>query len=183
MATASLIQDFNVSESSRALGLLPPQRLGRKLWAPMLVMAVMAFPIAAVLGIVRGSLVADGDSPDTVALLGQLTTAVMFIGFAAVFAAIVFSIARILGALRTGGGEIQEAAGGKIVTLKMPGTAKLMIGLMMMAMMGLLFAVIVHVVLGFLAADAVNDGNTGRPSFFVRLRVSLRLPIESACPT
>ncbi|MDA1347380.1 MAG: hypothetical protein O3A47_00695 [Chloroflexi bacterium] len=162
MATASLIQDFDVSESSRALGLLPPMRLGRKLWAPMLLMAVMAFPVAAVLGIVRASLVADGDSPDTVALLGQLTTAVMFIGFATVLAAIVFAIARILGALRTGGGEIQEAVGGKVVTLNLPGTAKLMIVLMMMAMMGLVFAVIVHIVLGFVAADAVNDGNAGR---------------------
>ena len=37
-----------------------------------------------------------------------------------------------------------------------------MIALMMMAMMGLVFAVIVHIVLGFVAADAVNDGNAGR---------------------
>ena len=78
------------------------------LWAPMLLMAVMAFPIAAVLGIVRASLAANGDSPDTAAALGQVVTGVMFIGFASVFAAIVFAIARILGALRTGGGEIRR---------------------------------------------------------------------------
>ena len=125
-------------------GLLAPHRMGRMLWAPMLVMAVMAFMIAAILGIVRAALVADGDDADTVALLGQFIPAVMFIGFASVLSSIVFAIGRILGALRTGGGEIQEAAGVGVRTLNMPGTAKLMLLLMMMAMMGLLFAVIVH---------------------------------------
>ena len=124
------------------------------LWAPMFLMAIMAFPIAAVLGIIRASAVASGDSPDTVAVLGQVVPGVMFIGFASVLAAIVFSIARILGVFRTGGGEIQEAVGGRVVTLNMPGTAKLMVLLMMMAMMGLVFAVVVHFVLAAVASGA-----------------------------
>ncbi len=160
MATASSAQEYDVTESDGAPDLNLPQKMGRMLWAPMILMAVMAFPIAAILGIVRATLVANGDNPATVALLGQFVTAVMFIGFASVLAAIVFAIARILGELRTGGGEIQEAAGVRVRTLNMPATAKLMILLMMMAMMGLVFAVIVHFVLGVVAANAVTDGNT-----------------------
>ena len=160
MATASSAQEYDVTESDRAPDLNLPQKMGRMLWAPMILMAVMAFPIAAILGIVRATLVANGDNPATVALLGQFVTAVMFIGFASVLAAIVFAIARILGELRTGGGEIQAAAGVRVRTLNMPATAKLMILLMMMAMMGLVFAVIVHFVLGIVAANAVTGGNT-----------------------
>ena len=163
MATASSTREYDFTESTEAPGLLHPQRLGRMLWAPMFLMAVMAFPIAAILGIVRASLVADGDSADadTVAMLGQFVPAVMFIGFASVLASIVFAIGRILGALRTGGGEIQEAVGLGVRTLNMPATAKLMLLLMMMAMMGLMFAVITHLVLGIVVSDAVSEGNTG----------------------
>jgi hypothetical protein len=59
----------------------------------------------------------------------------MAIGFAAVFAAISFAIARILGAFRKGGGDVQEAAGTEVRTLKMPLTAKLFIAVMAMGMM------------------------------------------------
>ena len=155
MATASLSQSqFDVSVGSRTPELLLPQRMGRMLWAPMLLMAVMAFPIAAVLGIVRAIGVADGDAANTLAVLGQVTPGVMFIGFTAVFSAIVFTIARILGALRRGGGEVQEAVGGQVVTPRMPATAKFMIALMAMAMMALVFAVIVHFVLAARASGA-----------------------------
>ena len=164
MATASMTMQYDVTESDRALGLNMPQTRGRIMWKPMLLMAVMAFPIAAVLGIVRATLVPDGDpaDADTIALLDQFTTAVMFIGFASVLSAIVFSIGRILGTLRTGGGEFQEAAVGKVKTFEMPGSAKLMLMLMMMAMMGLVFAIVIHFVLGIVVADAISDGNASR---------------------
>ena len=164
MATASMTMQYDVTESDRALGLNMPQTMGRIMWKPMLLMAVMAFPIAAVLGIVRATLITDGDpaDADTIALLGQFTTAVMFIGFTAVLSAIVFAIARILGALRTGGGELQEAVGGGVKTVVMPGSAKLMLMLMVMAMMGLVFAIVAHFVLGIVVADAISDGNASR---------------------
>lgn len=160
MATAdSLIHGgFQVTVSDRAPEMILPQQMGRALWKPMLIMAVMAFPIAAILGIVRALAVADGDQQSTVAALGQFVPAVMFLGIASVFAAIVFAIARILGTLRTGGGQVQETAGRRVLTLKMPATAKAMIGFMMMAMMMLVFAVIVHIILGIAVADAVNEG-------------------------
>lgn len=136
-----------VTISDRPPGPNLPQKLGTLLWAPMLLMALMAFPAALALAIYRSNLVAQGTAPATVAALGQLVPAAMFLGFASVFAAISFAIARILGVLRTGGGTVQAAAGRKVHTLKMPITGQLFILLMVMAMMLLLLAVGAHVAL------------------------------------
>ncbi len=164
MATAAIRRhgEYIVKASDGAPSMILPQKLGTWLWRPMLVMAIMAFPVAFILAAFRADLVANGTTTSdaaSAAALGQYVTAVMFLGFASVFAAIVFAIARILGVLRTGGGQVQEASGSQVLTLKMPGTAKAMLLLMMMAMMMLLFAVVAHVVLGVVINDAVLDGN------------------------
>lgn len=124
-----------------------PQRVGRALWAPMLVMALIAWPVALVLGVWRSQAVSDGDL-QTAAALGQFVPAVTFLGFTVVFSAIAFAIARILGEFRVGGGRVQRAAGVPIHTLMMPNTAKAFITTMAMAMMLLLGAVVAHVVVG-----------------------------------
>ena len=77
----------------------------------------------------------------------------MFIGFAAVFAAISFAIARILGEFRKGGGDFQQSTGRAVKTLKMPLTARLFILSMAMAMMTIIAAVILHFIF---AADIDN---------------------------
>ena len=154
--------EFAVTASDRALGLNLPQKLGTWLWVPMLLMGVMAYPVAFILGAIRANLVATGTTISdaaNVAALGQYTTAVMFIGFASIFGAIVFAIARILGAFRTGGGGVQETSGRQVLTLAMPATAKGMIVLMMMGMMMLVFAVVVHVILGINVSTAVLNGD------------------------
>jgi hypothetical protein len=145
--------DFDVETSVRSLGRNLPQRIGHRLALPMLGMAVMAFPAALVVGIVRASKISDGASPATIEELKHVGAGLMFLGFAAVFAAISFAIAGILGEFRKGGGEVQEAAGRIVQTLKMPLTAKLFIGLMAMAMMTLLATVALHFAF---AADIVN---------------------------
>jgi hypothetical protein len=122
----------------------------------MLAMAVMAFPVGVLLGAIRANEIATGGSESTIAALGHAIPAVNFIGFASVFAAITFAIARILGEFRVGGGAVQEAAHTPVKTLKMPATAKLMIGGMMMAMMGLVAAVVLH----FVAASAISGGSS-----------------------
>jgi hypothetical protein len=119
----------------------------------MLAMAVMTFPAALVVGIVRASKISDGASPATVEELKHVGAGLMFLAFASVFAAISFAIARILGQFRTGGGEVQEAAGRIVQTLKMQLTAKLFLGLMAMAMMTLLATVALHFAF---AADITN---------------------------
>lgn len=153
---------FDVIETERPLGPNIPQRIGRLLWAPMLAMGLMAFPAALVLAGLRGSYVASGADEAAVAALGQLVPAAMFLGFASVFAAISFAIARILGVLRVGGGQVQAACARPCQTLRMPITGHIFIGLMAMAMMTLLAAVAAHVVLGIAAATAVtaNDSAT-----------------------
>ena len=146
--------EFLVSVSDGNPGLNLPQRVGKALWFPMFVMAIVAFPVAIVLGMVRASAVADGDAA-TAATLGHVTSGVMFIGMMSVFSAIVFAIARILGAFREGGGTIQGAAGRRILTLVMPSPSKATIALMMMGMMMLLFGIVAE----FVLAGAVNDAN------------------------
>jgi hypothetical protein len=148
MTASTLAANFELETSSRALDPTLPQRLGRTLWAPMLGMALMAFPIALVIGFARSAAVADGSDPATIAALGHIGPAFMFLGFASVFAAISFAIARILGVMRTGGGSVQEAAGRSVKTLRMPITGKVFIGLMVAAMMAIVLAVIAHFVIG-----------------------------------
>jgi hypothetical protein len=153
MATTRIRSDFDVEVSDRGLGYNLPQRVGRALWLPMLAMALMAFPAGVVLGAVRAGAIASGGSQKAVAALGQFAPAANFLGFAAVFAAISFAIARILGAFRVGGGQVQEAAGRRVQTLRMPWTGKVFLGVMAMAMMTLVGAVAVHAIVGAAIAN------------------------------
>ncbi|MGF1616877.1 MAG: hypothetical protein ACFCU2_03600 [Acidimicrobiia bacterium] len=145
MTTNTTTPEYEVANRSPGYNL--PQKMGRRLWAPMFAMAIMAWPVALILAIVRAAEVASAN-PDalTIARLGQVIPGVMFIGFLSVFAAISFAIARILGAFRKGGGEVQEATRRSVHTLKMPVTAKLFLALMMMAMMAIAVAVVLHFV-------------------------------------
>ena len=154
-STTTTSNDFPIEVSSQGLGYNKPQRMGRKLWAPMWVMAIMAFPAALILGIVRADAIDSGKAETTIAALGHLTTGIMFIGFTAVFTAVSFAIARILGEFRKGGGEVQELVSSEVRTLKMPPTAKIFILGMAMGMMTLLIASIIHLVV----AAQVSSGS------------------------
>ena len=81
---------YRYDVTAQAPGANLPQRIGAKLWLPMLAMALMAFPVALGLAIARSTKIADGGSPATIAALGHFVPAAMFIGFASVFAAIAF---------------------------------------------------------------------------------------------
>ncbi len=152
--TATL-QDFDYVTSDHSLGFNRPQQMGRRLWFPMFVMALMAFAVGFILGIIRADEIATGGSEETITRLGHLVPAFMFLGFMALFTAVSFAISRILGEFRAGGGDVQEAAGGEVYTLRMPPTATAFMLLMMMGMMTLLVSVVLH----FVAAAAVGAGN------------------------
>lgn len=157
MASALQPTAFRTTVSDRTLGLNLSQRIGTRLWLPMFVMGVMAFPVGVILAGIRADEVSTGGSPDTIAALGHVVTAANFVGFASVFAAISFAIARILGEFRTGGGKLQEASGRKVRTLRMPATGKAFIRLMAMAMMTLVAAVVLHIIAGAaIAGDSAN---------------------------
>ena len=134
--------EHKVVGSEKSLGYNQPQLAGRKLWLPMFLMAPMGFAVAFILAIVE----ADTARTDVADLqtLRHLVPAFMFIGFLGVFSAITFTVARILGAFRKGGGDVQETAGGEVQTLKMPATAKAMLGFMMMGMMAMIAGIVGH---------------------------------------
>jgi hypothetical protein len=169
MATTLNLKEFHVKVTDRAVGRNIPQRMGRALWLPMLVMALMAFPAGVILAGVRAQAIASNGSAKTIAALGQFVPAVNFIGFASVFASISFAIARIFGELRVGGGEVQEAAGRKVETLETPAAAKIFIGGMAMATMLLIGAVVLHVVAGTAIANgsAYALGKAGQWSIWL----------------
>lgn len=148
---------YNVDITADNLGRNLPQRVADRLWAPMLAMALMAFPAAVVLAVVRADLVAGGATADaaTITQLHHVSAGVMFLGFAAVFSAITFAIARILGEFRSGGGSVQATAGTDVHTLRMPGSAKGMLVGMMMAMLLILVPVVLH----FVAAASIGSAS------------------------
>jgi hypothetical protein len=144
---------FTTVKSKESLGYNTPQKMGRRLWLPMFVMALMSWGVGFVLSIVEAG--TDRTDIGTLQNLGHLVPAFMFIGFLGIFASITFAVAKILGDFRMGGGEVQALTGAEVHTLKMPATAKVMLGLMMMGMMVMAAGIVVH----FIAA-ASFDGVT-----------------------
>ena len=124
---------FHTVGSEHSLGENLPQRAGGQLWLPMFVLALMGWTVGMVLAIIEAA--TDRSEASTLQDLSHLVPGFMFIGFLGIFSAITFAIARILGTLRRGGGDVQETSGAEVQTLKMAGTAKLMLVLMAMGMM------------------------------------------------
>lgn len=145
--TATSPTTFPTKSSDRGLGYALPHRMGRALWAPMWLLAIMAFAVGFILAIARANVLTDFGPGDIGALrLGHLVPAFMFIGFLTVFAAVSFAIARILGAFRKGGGEVQEQIASTVETLRMPVSARVFMAMMMMGMMLIGVMVVLHFV-------------------------------------
>lgn len=111
------------------------------MWLPALVMGAMAILAAIGLGIAQADAARDLGEGFSAArkadfeTLKPLTAGTLFLGEALVLSGISFLLATILGALRWGGGEVQESVGGAVKTLKMPWSAWAFLGLMMMGVM------------------------------------------------
>lgn len=107
------------------------------MWLPALVMGGMAIVGAIGLGIAQADAAHalragfSAGSQTDFETLKPLTAGTLFLGEALVLAGISFLLATILGALRRGGGEVQESAGALVKTLKMPWSAWVFLGLMM----------------------------------------------------
>ena len=113
----------------------------------------MGWAIGFILAIVEAG--TDRSDVGDLQNLSHLVPAFMFVGFLGVFAAISFAIARILGEFRHGGGQVQSLVADDVQTLKMPVTARAMLGFMMMGMMVMGLGIALH----FIAA-ASFDGVT-----------------------
>ncbi len=167
MATETLSTDFAIDTSTESLGLNKPQQIGGKLWLPMFAMSLMGFAGGIIVAVIRAAELSDNGVSDTSEALKHLGAAFMFIGFAAVLAAISFAIARILGVFRSGGGEVQETVGTTVHTLKMPISAKVFLGGMMMAMMLILIPVILHFVFAADVSDTLASIEESEERFIV----------------
>jgi len=155
--TTKTIDDFTTETTTKAPDRNVPQKAGKALWAPMFAMSLMGFAVGMGLAISRSNMISNGDDPLQIAAFGQYIPAAFFFGFAMVFAAISFAIAKILGEFRVGGGSVQAATNSDVRTLKMPSTAKGFLVGMMMAMMIILTAVVLHVFAGIAIADGGVD--------------------------
>ncbi len=119
--------------TERAPAPLPIHRLASLMWLPMLAMAAMALFGGLVLAIVAAGNVAS--DPELARSQRAWVQGLQFLGEGFALAGISFLLARILAALRSGGGEVQQSLGLTVQTLRMPPTAKAFVVLMMAGLM------------------------------------------------
>ena len=108
-------------------------RMARAMWAPMLAMGAMGVVAGLVLSLVQADAV--GSDPDLARQLSAWVPGLQFLGEALLLSGISFVLGTILFALRTGGGEVQEALGVRVSTLIKPLSAKVFVGLMVLGLM------------------------------------------------
>jgi len=106
-------------------------RMARTMWAPMLGMGVMALYAGLVLAILG----AGSTDPAQARALRAWAQGTQFLGEGLLLSAISFFLGAILGAIRAGGGEVQERLGVSVHTLRMPATAKIFVTLMVLGLM------------------------------------------------
>ena len=117
--------------STKAPSRLPIHKMANTMWGPMLLMGVMA----VVAGLVVSWVWAGNVGTSTGLGARAWTQGLQFLGEGFVLASISFLLASILSGLREGGGEVQEALGLPVMTLKMPNTAKAFVVLTMTGLM------------------------------------------------
>lgn len=150
------------------------QSMASKMWLPMLAMGLMVVVGAFIFGIINSSIAADyfantkevreaavtGSDIATDKAFIESTKiwlpTLKFLGLGMMLGGITFLLATILGALRTGGGRVQEALGVEVRIIKPPMIAKIFPMLMMMGMMILIASLVVGIVNAFLAYDYWN---------------------------
>lgn len=121
-------------------------RMAKAMWSPMLVMGVMA----VIAGLIVSFVWAATGRLDTAAW----TQGLQFLGEAMLLSGISFLLGTILWAIRTAGGEVQSELGVAVKTLKMPGTAKAFVFLMMLGLTVSILQFILYLVVA--AGNAAN---------------------------
>jgi len=119
------------SVSAEAPVRFPIHKMANTMWAPMLLMGVMFVVAGLFMSWIWAGNVGTGTGLDAAAW----TQGLQFLGEGFVLASISFLLASILSGLREGGGEVQEALGLPVTTLKMPNTAKAFVVLMVTGLM------------------------------------------------
>jgi len=117
--------------SAEAPERFPIHKMANTMWAPMLLMGVMFVVAGLFVSWIWAANVGISTGLDAAAW----TRGLQFLGEGFVLASISFLLASILSGLREGGGEVQEALGLPVTTLKMPNTAKAFVVLMVTGLM------------------------------------------------
>jgi len=110
---------------------LPIHKMARTMWFPMLVMG----PMLVAAGFVTSIVWSNNIGTETGLTASGWTQGLQFLGEGLVLAGISFLLGSILASLRQGGGEVQQALGLNVTTLKMPSTAKAFVALMLAGLM------------------------------------------------
>lgn len=103
------------------------------MWLPMLAMGAMALYGGLALSLAASGNVAT--DPQLAASQRAWVQGLQFLGEGLVLSGVSFLLARILGALRASGGEVQASVGLRVHTLRMPASAKAFVVLMMVGLM------------------------------------------------
>ncbi len=157
-------QDIQFSAAQLPVQVTGMQAMASKMWAPFIAMGFMIVMAAFIYGLVNSSISADyfqfsketreaaaaGSSLATQKAFIESTKAWLpsfkFLGMGMILGGVTFLLATILGALRTGGGRVQEALGVPVRIIKPPMTARIFPMLMMMGMMILIASLIIAIV-------------------------------------
>ena len=175
MATASIARNETLfSPSQLPVKVTGMQGMASKMWTPFLIMGFMILVGSFIVGLVNSSVAAGyfeaskavreaavtGSSLATDKAFIESTKiwlpAVKFLGLGMLLGGVTFLLATILGALRTGGGRVQEALGVDVKIIKPPMTAKAFPMFMMMGMMILMVALVVSIPTSVLSYDYWN---------------------------
>jgi hypothetical protein len=140
--------DFTVSDKEPAE--MKIHKMAKTMWAPMLAMGYMLVIVGLVAAIIGA--VNIGTDPRTAIGASAWAQGLQFLGEAFVLSGISFLLASILRGLRSGGGQVQEALGIPVLTLKMPATAK---GGIVLMMSGLMLGIVQFI--GYINVTSFDD--------------------------
>lgn len=139
------------------------QSMASKMWIPFLGMGFMIVVASFIIGLVNSGVAADylafskvtREAAETGSTLATQKAfiestkvwmpALKLLGIGMLLGGVTFLLATILGALRTGGGTVQEALGAEVRIVNPPMTAKMFPMFMMMGMMLLLTALVISI--------------------------------------
>ena len=150
------------------------QSMAGKMWIPFIAMGFMIVAVSLIVGLVVSATAADyftaskevreaaakGSDLATQRAFIEATKAWLpsfkFLGLGMLLGGVTFLLATILGALRVGGGRVQEALGVEVKLIRPPVTARIFPAVMMMGTMVLMVAVVIGI---FLATQTYGYWN------------------------
>ena len=178
MATATVSNEIQIASDQLPVRVTGMQSMASKMWIPFIGMGFMIVVVAFIIGLVNSSAASDyftaskamreaaqaGSDLATQKAFIESTKiwlpAFKFLGLGMILGGVTFLLATILGALRVGGGRVQEALGIDVRIIKPPMTAKVFPMVMMMGMMVLIASLVISIPIAVLAYDYWNHSIT-----------------------